>query len=60
MSPRCPLCGGAVLYVGALDLECDGPKCPNQSKAPSAPDDDIVGRIQAELAQMYGWFSPMP
>lgn len=52
---KCPLCGGHVLYLGAVDLECDGPLCPNESK--SLPrSEDIVERIQAELAQMYGWF----
>lgn len=61
-STRCPLCGGHVLYIGALDLECNGATCPNRTKAPASPylgpEDDIVGRIQAELAQMYGWFAP--
>ena len=36
MTPEtCPQCGGRVVYVGTIHVECDGPDCPN--RCPNAP-----------------------
>lgn len=55
---KCPLCGGHILYLGAILAECDGSTCPNRAK--DVPR-DLLEQIKTELADMYlGWYGCGP
>lgn len=60
-APKCPLCGGHVVYRGLFDIACEGADdCPNldtMTRKARAEFAKIRAEVREYMAKSYDWFN---